>query len=373
MIPSKAGQVFILGAGFSYYAGVPLQQEFTKVLLEALDYKESAPSRKLVEHLMKFVSRSFGGRAQIGHESWPDLEDIFTCIDLSANSGHHLGRHYGPAELRTLRRGLLSRTIRLLNQKITNARRQREANFLILNKFVRETNWERSAAISLNWDTLLEERILNLHRKFQIDYGCDAISADFPAQGRTVDLIKPARAKKVFLVKMHGSTNWLYCDNCRSLFHFPPDQTLRIADQLLGVKDRRYIGQQPTSRPLLACAYCNTVPLGTRIATFSYRKALEFPMFQKSWFSAAELLKRAEDWVFIGYSLPPADYEFKYLLKRVQLSRRKLPRLTLVTAGEKGQKTKDNYERFFGRIKVFDEGITDDFVSYVKSLSARKP
>jgi len=150
MIPSKIDQVFILGAGFSFYAGVPLQQEFTKVLLEALDYKELAPSRKIVEHLMKFVTRSFGGSARMGHESWPDLEDIFTCIDLSANSGHYLGRHYDPAELRTLRRGLLSRTIRMLNQKITDARSHRGANFRILNKFVRETDWERSAAISLN-------------------------------------------------------------------------------------------------------------------------------------------------------------------------------------------------------------------------------
>jgi len=89
-------------------------------------------------------------------------------------------------------------------------------------------------------------------------------------------------------------------------------------------------------------------------------------MFQKSWFSAAELLKRAKDWVFIGYSLPPADYEFKYLLKRVQLSRRIKPRLTLVTAGENGQKTKDNYERFFGRLKVFDAGITDEVIAYVR-------
>jgi hypothetical protein len=44
-------------------------------------------------------------------------------------------------------------------------------------------------------------------------------------------------------------------------------------------------------------------------------------MFERSWLSAERLLRQAKKWVFIGYSLPAADYEFKHLLKRVQLSR----------------------------------------------------
>ena len=36
-------------------------------------------------------------------------------------------------------------------------------------------------------------------------------------------------------------------------------------------------------------------------------------MFQKSWFSAEKLLLAAENWIFISYSLPAADFEFKYL------------------------------------------------------------
>lgn len=34
------------------------------------------------------------------------------------------------------------------------------------------------------------------------------------------------------------------------------------------------------------CSYCKKVRLGGRIATFSYRKSLDFLMFQKSWFQA---------------------------------------------------------------------------------------
>jgi hypothetical protein len=55
-------------------------------------------------------------------------------------------------------------------------------------------------------------------------------------------------------------------------------------------------------------------------------------------------------WVFIGYSLPAADFEFKYLLKRVELARRQKPEILIITGGEKKARTAtiENYQRFFG-------------------------
>ena len=47
------------------------------------------------------------------------------------------------------------------------------------------------------------------------------------------------------------------------------------------------------------------------------------------------LLRKADRWIFIGYSLPAADYEFKHLLKRVQLSRKKRPGFVVITGGSK--------------------------------------
>jgi hypothetical protein len=149
------------------------------------------------------------------------------------------------------------------------------------------------------------------------------------------------------------------------LFWCHPDQVPRIANQLITADDldrmehvlgRSAAKKQPTivklrQTPPVLCFCSKEVALGARIATFSYRKALEFPMFQKSWFAAEELLRDAEEWIFIGYSLPAADFEFKYLLKRTQLSRRKPPLIKVVTGGGKysAQMTLRNYKRFFGR------------------------
>jgi|SRR5437762_6333179 len=119
------------------------------------------------------------------------------------------------------------------------------------------------------------------------------------------------------------------------------------------------------------CARCKDVTLGTRLATFTYLKALDFPMFQKSWFAAERLLRKAKRWVFIGYSLPTADYEFKYLLKRVQLSRRRKPEVILITKGSDTEKTFSTYQRFFGQImkrrNFFDKGINPDAIIRVSA------
>ena len=91
-------------------------------------------------------------------------------------------------------------------------------------------------------------------------------------------------------------------------------------------------------------------------------------MFHQSWNNAEQLLNTAKRWVFIGYSLPAADYEFKYLLKRIELARPKPPDVIVVTGGDGASTTRKNYRHFFGtRLNkhVFNDGLTDHAIAYV--------
>jgi hypothetical protein len=54
-------------------------------------------------------------------------------------------------------------------------------------------------------------------------------------------------------------------------------------------------------------------------------------MHAASWRTAEKFLKSASDWIFVGYSMPAADFEFKYLLKRVQLGQLARPRITVIS------------------------------------------
>jgi hypothetical protein len=363
-------QAIIIGAGFSSYAGLPLQAAFTKQLLDTAHYTKG-PSKRLVDYLCPFVSQTFHPREEHDPDRWPDLEDLFTCIDLSANSGHHLGNEHSPSVLRTVRRALIARTIRMLRQAYEQKQRKPDEKWRALESLLGEIAASTNAFISLNWDTVAEERMLELHHGTTIHYGTGFTPARVGASGNKIKAVKhKPTAPRLRVAKIHGSINWLYCDNCRNVYWFDPDESLRIADQLLSKDEWQRIA--PTApanaKEQLECPACDGVVLTTRIATFSYRKALDFPMFHQSWSNAEQILKQAKRWVFIGYSLPAADYEFKYLLKRIELARPKPPDIIVVTGGDGATTTRDNFRHFFGtrlNKRVFNDGLTDEAIRYI--------
>lgn len=100
-------------------------------------------------------------------------------------------------------------------------------------------------------------------------------------------------------------------------------------------------------------------------------------MHERSWDSAEQLLRTANNWIFVGYSLPAADYEFKLLLKRVQLSRRIAPSIVLITGGgtSAANETKSSYQKFFGPGvgNIFVEGLDADASHYLQTIGALRP
>lgn len=352
--------VYIVGAGFSKHAGLPLQSRFTEALL-APRADEAHPMRPLISLLGRFIHDAFDHNESAKARFWPNLEDVFTNIDLAANSGHHLGPMHAPASLRTTRRALLARMMYMLHERYAEAEASRAGDWRRLDRFFKNLDVERSAFISINWDTVIERR-LQLGRKVDIfDYRCGAIAADFGNDGNVISRRELVRhSKYVPVIKIHGSVNWLYCDNCRRLYWFRPDDAIRVALQLITPEEAETLKLKKVEDcARWRCLNCRTVPLTTRIATFSFLKALDFPMFEKSWMAAERLLQNADKWVFIGYSLPAADYEFKYLLKRVQLARVEPPKFVVITGGSRRDcnSTYANYQRFFGRDIKRDENF----------------
>ena len=343
-----AKTVFILGAGFSKNAGIPLQSEFTDSVRRALGFGEGKPSRIIVEQADKFVSDVFHVGAG---DMWPEWEDLFTFLDLSANSGHHLGLGNEPSRLRSLRRAFLARIIRMLDQayeKVVRSKKPSEQGPLQrLDEFLRYIDPSQSAFVSLNWDDVLERRLAIARPEIGFNYGPHVTSALF-LRNNTCKLVpeNDQPLATIQIAKMHGAVNWLYCDACRRQLSFPPGQTGSVAVQIMRRKDWEELGvtQDFPASGSRKCPFCGVV-LGTRIATFSYRKVLDSPILLKAWFLAEDLLRDAANWVFIGYSLPDADYEFKYLIKRVELSRRKPPRLFVI---DKSKVTESRFQRFFG-------------------------
>jgi hypothetical protein len=344
--------VYIVGAGFSFYAGLPLQAGFTKALLDPRNdpTNEFSP---LANHLGDFVHDVFDHNKKANARLWPELEDVFTNIDQAANSGHHLGSRRSPSDLRTTRRVLLARVISMLQESLEKAHAAVDSSWRKLDRFFRKIDAESDAFISMNWDTVIENRLKELRFIDSFNYGCGAVAAEFPPSGHAIRRRSQKKSAPEFnLVKMHGSVNWLYCDSCRQLFWFSPADTLKVAKQLITPKEADDLKLDWAGECCRwTCPDCG-IALTTRVATFSFLKALNFPMFERSWLTAEKYLRRSEKWVFIGYSLPPADYEFKHLLKRVQLSRTTPPQFAVVTGGKDDdaiERAYRNYQGYFGR------------------------
>ena len=197
--PAEHFTTFILGAGFSKCSGLPVQNEFSELLIS--EEFDSDLDKTITEALQVFLRIAFGWQKG---RSLPALEDIFTCIDLSTGTGHNLGiRKYTPKVLRAIRRMAIYRIFSVLDRRFSYSPEIET----LLSEFCRRDD-PCCAFVVLNWDIVLENHILRALPMVPIDYRCFCFDWN-SLQATSLGLGIP-------ICKMHGSSNWVYCDNCKS-------------------------------------------------------------------------------------------------------------------------------------------------------------
>lgn len=357
--------VYILGAGFSAAGGLPTQAEFSRQLLMSADNDDASASGICSQVISEFYQYCFGWRGNM--DSTPTLEDVFTMIDLSAGSGHNLGIKYTPKKLRALRRILIFSIFNVLD-KYQVASQSAE-----IQRFVQEVCDEQAGFVVMNWDIVLESAFKYTNRR-RFHY---CIPAKSWGDGATVDVQQDAWE----IAKIHGSSNWLYCDNCHGLFYDPYQKITLAEGSGLTTSDFRQFRREFTGSHLNGlfpdktskCPACASA-VGPHIATFSFKKSFRTHAFLSSWQAAERLLVSASNWVFIGYSIPDADYEFRHLLKTISLrhsgqGRPNYPkRITAVFLKDKG--AQDRFSRFFGSQQV--EFYQGGLAGYLNARQRRK-
>lgn len=77
--------------------------------------------------------------------------------------------------------------------------------------------------------------------------------------------------------------------------------------------------------------------------------------------------------------MPPADFEFKHMLKRVQLAERRRPKITVITGGSADAQwaTTERYRKFFGdkplERKYLDVSEVDEVLDHLRAIGALHP
>jgi hypothetical protein len=347
------GTAIILGAGFSKCAGLPTQNEFFDLLL-APELSQSPLQQCITRVIEEFLRDVFGWSAS---QPLPSLEEYFTCIDLSANSGHHLGIKYTPKMLRAVRRMTVHRVLQILD---------RYQNSPVVAQFLRGVLPGAAGFVVLNWDLVLERGLQEVGVD-RIDYGFECCNWESRQRNEFLHQGTP-------VLKINGSSNWAYCDNCTSMF-FDLNRKLalqemvglvkadfRLFDEALtGKSFHDALGVTPEDRQ---CPFCRNM-ISTHMATFSFAKSYRTHAYPAIWQAARRLLAESTDWLIVGYSLPDADFEFKHMLKSAQLAfekRRTNQPLKIQVVLKGNERAERRYRGFFGkRIDKIHQGGLQEF------------
>lgn len=315
-------KVYILGAGFSVAAGLPTQFELTREifnhqLMSSKHIDQEANIFATQKKLIELLRADFGINDK--SEYILSLEDIYTPLDRCIVENSNF-RSFQPEELLNLRQTLDAILILAIKARSGQTKKAEYidhfAKYLVTLSKTRINNYRKHDPVSVittNWDILLDQSLRQQLLEVEdnqgtIDYMCYVSSL------RDDDTIKPglqALTEGKFIVKLlkvHGSINWLHCPKCQRIFI---DFYRRVIDYGVFRKAKcKYCSQEydnhdkhsPRLRPLLL------------MPTF----AKDLSNFQTKliWRNAGVEIAEADELIFIGYSFPFADFEFRQVLFR---------------------------------------------------------
>jgi len=341
--------VYILGAGFSVEAGAPTQ---ATIIPEAFRLYKANPS-DFDENRFSDFTEFIQKQLTIPKERFSniELEDMFTPLDrcLSENSQFRGVPLNNIMRIRESVFYVVGRTIQLLlnNTSKSKAYINNFAAYLTKLSSTRAgTNYRSKdpvSVISANWDILLDNSIHQYISQSNydavVDYCCYISSKD-----ENDSSVKPGLEKlgqggfNVKLIKLHGSLNWLQCPRCARLYakfsskeainSFSEKSSCRHCDKNFPEEEENHI-------------------LAANLIMPTYVKDLSNPQYKIIWQNAGIEISEADEIVFIGYSLPSADFEMRQLLSRMT---RKTAKIHVVDyCDEKCQNNvKSHWINFFG-------------------------
>lgn len=364
----KNKTVYVLGAGFSKEAKAPSQEEIVAKIFEIHEKDKRILGEANFLKFTEFLTNTL--HIPVHLQKTIPLEDIFTPLDrciLDNMSFRNLSVET-LKQKRSLIYELIGNTIAYLLEESDKEYINQFANYLVECSSKRNngnySQFDPVSVITTNWDILLDNSIYNNIQSKKptginavVDYCCYISSYD-----KDDKTVKPGLeilgqgGFNVRLLKLHGSLNWLQCPRCHRLY----------------VKFNYKIAMNPYNdidKP--SCRHCNdnfsrhpSHNLISNLIMPTFLKDLTNPQYKLIWQNAGVELSEAKKIVFIGYSLPQADFEMRQLLARMVDEATEIE----VVDYENSTNNKNyidlinRYNQFFGRdIKTHNKG-TKNFI-----------
>lgn len=364
--------VYVLGAGASCHTGAPLLADFLVKARLLFEGKRELKYKKSFERVFKWIEGLRGSAYYVDFDL-DNIEHIFSLADmskqLSLENGEQLFSDLRYIIMETLDTCQINftgeyftpdDTYRNFALRLTELNQQRSN---IANQY--NNLFERDTIISFNYDVMLDYAFES--ERLGIDYNINSNTKH--------------NTEGFHVLKLHGSTNWAKCINCNNSLQIIPPYPPNPSSYSLykGEKTRKFPFRIVTD--VLSLTECDNCKKKDVLEPFlippTWSKAVKETPIANVWATAVNKIKSAFQIIVIGYSLPPTDTFFQYLMTLGLSENSNLHRVVIVNKDD-SEEFQKRYERVFsrslkdrGRLKYLTGKTFIDFVREdVKSIGS---
>jgi hypothetical protein len=304
--PQLDHNVYILGAGFSFDGGLPLLNNFLERMGDCLDWLIKQDRQREMHAIQQvFALRFFAaGAAYRANINVENIEELFSLV--SASEGEQRTEHITTAIAATLDFARITappvtcRCVRIIDDTLKEARDNLSLYQLyaeINGNLHDEPSANKNSVITFNYDTLLEDGLASSGIEFT--YGLPEAAADYQVGAKCSKNVEDTTFP---VYKLHGSVNWSV--------ESPSSQKVKVYWDYSDVaKNERILLVPPTWRKVF----------GDHLTSV--------------WDKSVRAISEATRIVVLGFSMPPTDTHFKYLLIAGLQTNISLRRLVFVNPG----------------------------------------
>ena len=353
----KQNVVFFIGAGFTkaIVNTAPIGTEF---FLNAFDPHNSFIGDERIKDVKKFIDNNY---YQLKDNHYPNIEDVLSLIDYTIERKEALSEVYLFEEVVNVRNKIIYLMGKVIKDNIEKSSEQKKE---VSRSFIEKINnlllkSKKVSIISTNYDIIIDnalrEKIQSCNYGEMLRYN---IFLDINGPKRnarpttTLNWEDPNISCRgeineggIPLLKIHGSLNWFYCPKCDEV------------DITVGTKQADdFVEQQ--RRSLCANPMCTSTyePL---LVTPTMLKVYNNTFLQKLWTHSEKIISESNEIVFIGYSLPEADYHIRSLLTKALIKNTNNIRILVIEKkplndedAERIEAVGDRYNTLFGQDRV---------------------
>jgi SIR2-like domain len=292
--PESNHNVYILGAGFSRDSGIPVIKDFLERMASSVEWlyeNDRSAEAAAIERVFEFRRRAANATYRI-NINVDNIEDLFSLASASEFESFTIdvttaiAATLDFARLTTQQLECKVEKKKIINESGTWERYKTSYTIyqlyagILSGIFCDNSRGMKNTVITFNYDTLLEDALLELGGSF--NYGLTTESADYHTSAKLT--IHDIAANPLYIYKLHGSVNWSIRTN--------PEDMIEI---YRSYEDIRTEGERILLMPP------------------TWQKAFS-GHFMYLWKKAVEALNAATRIIVIGFSMPPTDIHFKYLL-----------------------------------------------------------